>query len=63
MTKCASCGKEFEFPNYFMPSGPAGKGREVHPTCPYCGVNLNEGKRAKPDARSRAEKLVGGKIR
>jgi len=62
MTKCASCGKEFEFPNYFMPSGAAGKSREIYPTCPYCGFNLNEGKKQKLDARSRVERLVGGKI-
>lgn len=63
MAKCVSCGKEFEFPNYFMASGPAGKGREIYPSCPYCGVNLNEGKRQKPDALSHAEKLVGGGIK
>jgi|GEM_PF-3434240 len=64
MAKCASCGKEFEFPNYFMPSGSSsrGKGKEIYPTCPNCGVNLNEGKREKQDAVSRAEKLFGGKI-
>jgi DNA-directed RNA polymerase subunit RPC12/RpoP len=61
MAKCASCGKEFEFPNYLMPPGPAGKGKEIYPTCPYCGFNLNEDKRKRPDARSRVEKLVGGK--
>jgi len=62
MAKCASCGKEFEFPNYFMPSKAVGEGREIYPSCPYCGFNLNEGKRQKIDARMRAEKLVGGKI-
>ncbi len=64
MAKCASCGKEFDFPNYLVSSGSAraAKGREMFPTCPYCGFNLNEGKKKIVDARSRVEKLVGGRM-
>ena len=62
MAKCPFCGKEFEFPNYLMLTGTSSKGRDLVPTCPYCSLNLNEGKKEKPDARGRAEKLVGGKI-
>jgi DNA-directed RNA polymerase subunit RPC12/RpoP len=62
MAKCTSCGKEFEFPNYLMASRSVGKDKEIYPTCPYCGFNLNEGKKKTANARSRVEKLVGGTI-
>ncbi|MCJ7631714.1 hypothetical protein MUP77_04835 [Candidatus Bathyarchaeota archaeon] len=58
MVKYASCGKEFEFPNYLIPSGSVSESKEIYPTCPYYGSNLNECKKKTIDARGKVERLV-----
>lgn len=62
MVKCASCGKEFEFPNYLIPSGSVGESKEIYPTCPYYGSNRNECKKKTTDARDKVERLIGGRM-